>query len=112
MHLNIPNNAPQQRELAGTIRIGTHPEGRRDLCWISVRAGGQTLLRQIGAPGDAFDFGPATFARPAGECMWVFAIVHFPGQHGGSRTARVKVCWPDHCPPQGPCPPDYPEGSS
>lgn len=105
-HLNLPDYSLKTRQIVGTIRIGPHPEGRRDLCWISIWCGGRTLLRQIGAPGDAFDFGPASFRQPAEGTQPVFATVHFPGQHGGTVTARANVVWPPLCDPEGPCPPD------
>ena len=105
-HLNLPDNSLKSREVIGTIRIGPHPEGRRDLCWISVWCGGKTLLRQIGAPGDAFDFGPEEFRQPPGGSQPVFATVHFPGQHHGTVTARAQANWPPLCDPEGPCPPD------
>lgn len=107
-HLNLPDNSLQTRQIIGSIHIGPHPEGRRDLCWISVWCGGETLLRQTGAPGDAFDFGPASFRQPPEGSQPVFATVHFPGQHGGTVTDRTNVVWPPLCEPQGPCPPPPP----
>lgn len=107
-HLNLPDNSLQTREVVGTIHIGPHPEGRRDLCWISVTSGGRTLLRQTGAPGDAFDFGPEAFRQPADGSQPVFATVHFPGQHGGTVTERAQADWPPLCDPEGPCPPPPP----
>ena len=108
-NLNLPDNSLQSRSVAGTISIGPPPEGRRDLCWITVTCGGQTLLRQIGAPGDSFDYGPGgPFRQPAGGSMPVSASVHFPGQHGGTKTARAQADWPPLCAPQGPCVPPPP----
>jgi len=106
---NLPDNSLQPRSVVGTITIGPHPEGRRDLCWITVTCGGETLLRQVGAPGDSFDFGPGgPFRQAAGGSMPVFATVHFPGQRGGTRNPRAKADWPPHCEPQDPCTPPPP----
>jgi len=108
-NLNLPDNSLQSRSVSGSITIGPHPEGRRDLCWITVTCGGETLLRQVGAPGDSFDFGPGgPFRQAAGGSMTAFATVHFPGQRGGTRNARAQADWPPHCEPQGPCTPPPP----